>query len=95
LAFDNSQESTKMLSDAIRTGIVIHCKAYEHISNVKKQQARLLKNVKQPEAVVEILQEPPEAQNTRKCQMRIRNTMRIAERTRDRPKNWSVKNFYR
>ena len=55
LAFDNSQECTKMLTDAIRTGIVIDCDAYEHESNVKKQQARLLKNVKQQEAVVEIL----------------------------------------
>ena len=55
LALDNSQECTKMLTDAIRTGIVIDCDAYEHESNVKKQQARLLKNVKQQEAVVEIL----------------------------------------
>ena len=64
LAFDNSQECTKMLTDAIRTGIVIVCDAYEHESNinVKKQQARFLKNVKQQEAVVEILQEFPEQQ---------------------------------
>ena len=32
LAFDNSQECTKMLTDAIRTGIVIDCDAYEHLS---------------------------------------------------------------
>ena len=62
LAFDNSQECTKILTDAIRTGIVIDCDAYEHESNVKKQQARLLKNVKQQEAVAEILQELPERQ---------------------------------
>ena len=62
LAFDSSQECTKMLTEAIRTGIVIDCDEYEQESNDKKQQARLKKNVKQQEAVVEILKEFPEQQ---------------------------------
>jgi len=80
LAFDNSQECTKMLTDAIRTGIVIDCDAYEHESNVKKQQARLLKNVKQQEAVVEILQELPEQQRNsvqRKLKMKCSTWLTI------------------
>ena len=36
------------------------CDEYEQESNDKKQQARLIKNVKQQEAVVEIRKELPE-----------------------------------
>ena len=42
LAFDSSQECTKMLTEAIRTGKVIDCAEYEQESNDKKQQARLI-----------------------------------------------------
>ena len=36
LAYYSSQESTKMLTEAIRTGIVIDCDKYEQASNDKK-----------------------------------------------------------
>ena len=49
-----------MLTEAIRTGIFIDCDAYEQESSDKKPQARLIKNVKQQEAVEEILKELPE-----------------------------------
>ena len=44
-----------MLTGAIRTGISIDYDEYEQESSDKKHQARLMKNVKQQEAVEEIL----------------------------------------
>ena len=64
-----------MLTEAIRTGTVIDGDEYEQESNDKKQQARLKKNVKQQEAVVEILKELPEQQrNSAKRKLKMKSS---------------------
>ena len=60
LAFDSSQECTKLLTEAIRTGISIDFDEHDQESSDKKHQTRLIKNVKQQEAFEEILKELPE-----------------------------------